>query len=439
MKKIYYRKTKYDAPLYNGVLDYAKDKKITRFHMPSHKGKSFSPLYNGSSFDITELDFSDNLLKSEGIIKQAEDLLATQYQVDNAFMFTAGSTCAIFASIYVAKQIGGKILLSKNSHKSVYNAISVLGIEPVFCDVEYDEDGFPLPISAKIISNSIKKYPDIKSVFITSPDYFGRVCDLDKIRTVCKDLLLIADSAHGAHFAFTQDLTERAEKVADICALSMHKTLPCFTGSSIATCKSKWASLLKKGREIFHTTSPYYPSMISMDYARAMLRKKGVNLFEKLKKEIVTFDRVQTYDYTKLLLRGGEHLSDYLKQNKIYPECVFGNFVLCIVLPWDIAKLKKLKKVLSKYKAVETKTSPLPSFDNQKLVVPFNEVIFSDFEWINLEDAEKRISASEVGLYPPGTPIVIRGEIFDKNKINFLLKNKNTLFGVDSGRVCVLK
>lgn len=438
MKRSFGKKTKYLAPLYQSVCDYV-DQKNVRFHMPSHKGYKFSKLYNGSDFDITELDFSDNLLSADGVIKQSEELLARFFCVDNAFMFTSGSTTALFSSLFVAKAVGGKILLSKNSHKSIFNAIAILGIEPVFCEVDYDEYGFPIPITANQISYYIQNDDDIKSVLITTPDYFGRVCELDEIRKVCSDKLLISDSAHGAHFAFTQDLTQRAELIADICVMSMHKTLPCFTGSAIATCKNKWSDLLKKGRQLFHTSSPYYPSMISMDYVRAYFSNNSKECFASLKKEIQSFDRLKTYDYTKLLLKGGKKLSDFLIQNGIYPECVFGDYVLCIALPWDMKGIKKLKRVLAKFKYSASDSVCIPSNVNGDRKVAYNDVIFRECEWINLEKSQGRISAGEIGLYPPGTPIIIRGEIIDEIRLKILLNNKNNLFGVDSNRVCVLK
>ncbi len=438
MKKSFKLKNPNFAPLYSCVNNYVKAKNV-RFHMPSHKGKIFNSLYDGSDFDITELDFSDNLLSSNGVIKQAEELLAIFYSVDTALMFTSGSTTAIFASIFVAKKLGGKILLSKNSHKSVFNAISTLKIEPVFCEVDYDENGFPMPVSPEKVEEALSLDNDIKSVLITSPDYFGRVCDLEKIRAICKDVLLISDSAHGAHFAFTDDLTCRAELVADITIMSMHKTLPCFTGSAIATCKDKWSDALKRAREIFHTTSPYYPAMISMDYVRACLGDCGKELFKLLKAKLSKIQFLKTYDYTKLLLKGGEKLSDFLKKNGIFPECVFGNYVLCIVLPWDIKNLKKLCKLLRKFEVLDDEPIVIPAFGKGERVMRFDELSFVECEWIDIEKSFGRISAKEIGLYPPGVPTVIRGEIIDEKRLKILLENKKSLFGVDSGRIYVVK
>ena len=62
---------KLDAPLYNAIKKYA-DKKTARFHMPGHKGRGRG-IYKSARYDVTELDFSDDLLHSEGVIKDCEE------------------------------------------------------------------------------------------------------------------------------------------------------------------------------------------------------------------------------------------------------------------------------------------------------------------------------------------------------------------------------
>lgn len=426
-------------PLYDCVEKYVANNP-TRFHMPSHKGEAFCGLYKSAKYDITELDFSDNLIYPNGVIKEAEELLADFYGVDNAFMCTSGATTGLFVSLFVAKSKGKKILLSRNSHKSIYNAISVLGLEPVFLDVEYDEYGFPLPLSVDLIKNGIAQNKDVSTVLVTSPDYFGRVADLEEIAKICQDKLLICDGAHGAHFAFCDDLTLRGELFADICVLSMHKTLPCFTGSAVVLCKNEYIDKVKKGREIFHTSSPYYPAMASMDYARyEVSSQKYYQGFKEFIEEL-GFDKIPTYDYCKLLLKGGEELDKRLKEQGIFCECIFGDYLLFILTPWDKQKISVLKNAVSSFKKSEKNIKQVKkeSFTPRR-ITPFSEVSAKDGEYVPLEKCVNRILASEIGLYPPGVPIFIRGEVVDEKGLEFLIENKKYLFGVDSGRVYVVK
>ncbi len=428
-----------NMPLYKKVVEYA-EKSPLRFHMPSHKGIEFSELFKSAKFDITELDFSDNLLQPNGVIRESEKLFAKTYGVDEALMFTGGATSGIFAMLYAVKKVTNKIILSRNSHKSIYNALGVMGLIPCFCDVEYDELGVPLPVSPKLIKNALEKNPDAGAVLITSPDYFGSVCDLQEIKNVIGERLLVSDSAHGSHFVYA-GLKNRAELFADITVLSLHKTLNCYTGSAIVLCKNEFYRILAEGRAIFHSTSPQYISMCSMDYSRAVLDKSGEKLYSDLYVELEKFDLLKyvNYDFSKLALRGGQRLAEFLIEQNVYPECVFGDIVLLIVTPFDIDKIKYLKTLLDDFTCAQSYHAQTIDFPIAKRVVSFENCFAKDNEKVSLCDAVGRVSAVEVGLYPPGVPIISRGEIFTKEIVEFLNNYKKLLFGVDSEGVSVLK
>lgn len=435
-----FSKTKFNAPLYNAVKEYA-EKNPARFHMPSHKGECVDSLYLSAPFDVTELDFSDDLMKASGVILDAENLLAKTYNVDNALMHTNGATSGLFSALYTVKKFTSKIILSKNSHKSIYNAISVLGLEPVFCEVEFDEYGLPLPINADIVSRAISENPDAGAVLVTTPDYFGRVCDLLAIREASKGRILVADGAHGGHFVYTSMLENRAEKFADITVLGVHKTLNCYTGSCVVLCKNEFYRILKEGRELFHSTSPQYLSMCSMDYARAFFEDNGKRLYRELYDKLKSLDlnTVQNYDFCKVLLRGGEGLSDYLKDNGVYPECTYGDFVLLIVSPFDIDKLDRVKELVLAYKVERREVNVVCKYPSCENACRFCDCFGKDTEMVDLHHAVGRILAKEIGLYPPGVPAFVRGQRLSREAVEFLLNYEKSLFGVDSSCVCVLK
>ena len=433
-------KTKLNAPLYNAVKEYA-EKDPARFHMPSHKGECVDSLYLSAPFDVTELDFSDDLMKASGVILDAENLLAKTYNVDNALMHTNGATSGLFSALYAVKRRTSKIILSKNSHKSIYNAISVLGLEPVFCEVEFDEYGLPLPISADVVGRAILDNPDAGAVLVTTPDYFGRICDLLAIREVSEGRILVADGAHGGHFVYTNMLENRAEKFADITVLGVHKTLNCYTGSCVVLCKNEFYRILKEGRELFHSTSPQYLSMCSIDYARAFFEQNGKRLYKEIFDKLVSLElnTVQNYDFCKVLLKGGEKLSNYLKCNGVYPECVYGDFVLLIVSPFDVDRLDRVKELVLSYNVVGEGTDVVSEYPSCEYACKFNDCFDKDTEMVDLRHAVGRILAKEIGLYPPGVPAFIRGQRLSREAVEFLLNYEKSLFGVDSGCVCVLK
>ena len=425
------------TPLYDAVKKYVGSRP-TRFHMPGHKGKG-GGLYKSAKFDVTELDFSDDLLKSEGVIKESEQLFADTYGVDSALIFTTGATGGLFATLYAVKCRTDKLILSKNSHKSVFNAMSVLGIEPCFIDVEYG-DGLPNVLTANKVKEAIDRYPDAGAVLITTPDYFGRIVDINAIKEAIGSRMLVADSAHGAHFVYTSDLVDRVENVADIAVLSMHKTLPCFTGGAIVTAKEDYVTNLKKGRRLFHTSSPQYLTMVSMDYARGLMTQKGVHGYRKMKEKLAKFNfqKLDNYDYTKLVLKGGVKLEQKLKSCGIYPECVCGDWVVLILTIGDERYLKKVYKIAKSenQSVVDTNYFDAPRLER---VCKFSECISCETKAVDIENSVGEVLAEEVGLYPPGVPQFFRGERITEEGKEFLLKHKKSLFGVDSNKVIVLK
>lgn len=426
---------KYETPLYSAVKKYV-EKNPTRFHMPGHKGRGRG-LYKSAKYDITELDFSDDLLRAQGVIKECEKLFSDSYGVDNALMFTTGATGGLFALLYAVKRRTDKLILSKNTHKSVFNAMSVLGIEPCFIEVTYS-NGIPNPITVEDVKEAIKKHGDAGAILITSPDYFGRVCDCKGIKEIIGERLLIADGAHGAHFVFS-GLENRAELYSDGAVLSLHKTLPCYTGSAIVTCRDKLLIDVKSGRRLFHTSSPQYLAMVSMDYARAQMEKTGRHgyrkLHDKLKK--IPFDKLDNYDFVKLVLKGGEELSSRLKNSKIYPECVCGDYVVLILSPSDTKRLKKIYRISKLVsKRSETDICDAPKLER---TCRFCECALSSCEKVGLNNSEGRVLAEEVGLYPPGVPQFFRGEVISKECKDFMIEHKKSLFGVDYDGVVVLK
>ena len=90
--------------LYTALKKYAQSNPI-RFHMPSHNGID---LGIDTSMDITELSFSDNLIESDGIIKNCENNIANAYGTKYGLMITSGATTAIAAALHTAKNKGNK-------------------------------------------------------------------------------------------------------------------------------------------------------------------------------------------------------------------------------------------------------------------------------------------------------------------------------------------
>lgn len=426
-----------NAPLYETLKKYAEGD-ISRFFMPSHAGRDIDGcLYKSSRFDFTELSFSDNLVNADGVILKAETLLAKSYDSPFSLMFTSGATSAIWTALATIREYTDEILIDSFSHKSVFCAAKNFNFKATIIQREFD-GVFPKPIDCGKIDKILSQNPSIKAVSVTSPDYFGNVSDVEKAAKVAHShgAILFVDEAQGAHFVFSPLLPKSANGAADIVCDSMHKTMPVYGGGAVLNLKEKFYEAAKFHRARLTTSSPSYIVMASMDYARGLFDLKAKAEYEVLKRKIdevksVLGDRVKnTDDFTRLVIKVD---GDSLEKEGIYPEASWGEYSVFIVNFFNANCLSKLTEAVKKLPVPESGgigygDMPIPSeLKSAK----------GKREYIPLAESEGRISADDVGSYPPGVPLIYEGEIISGEKIKFLSAEKHT-FNLVNGKICVI-
>ena len=426
-----------NAPLYETLKKYAEGD-ISRFFMPSHAGRDIDGcLYKSSKFDFTELSFSDNLVNADGVILKAEALLAKSYDSPFSLMFTSGATSAIWTALATIREYTDEILIDSFSHKSVFCAAKNFNFKATIIQREFD-GVFPKPIDCGKIDKILSQNPSIKAVSVTSPDYFGNVSDVEKAAKVAHShgAILFVDEAQGAHFVFSPLLPKSANGAADIVCDSMHKTMPVYGGGAVLNVKEKFYEAAKFHRARLTTSSPSYIVMASMDYARGLFDLKAKAEYEVLKRKIdevksVLGDRVKnTDDFTRLVIKVD---GDSLEKEGIYPEASWGEYSVFIVNFFNVNCLSKLTE--------EVKKLPVPESGGRgygDMPIPSElKSAKGKREYIPLAESEGRISADDVGSYPPGVPLIYEGEIISGEKIKFLSAEKHT-FNLVNGKICVI-
>lgn len=400
--------------------------------MPGHNGKlNFASM----NIDVTELPNLDNMLSSEGIILEAENELAKVYKKRYALFSTSGSTNFMFVSLALAKNDNLKVIAFSDMHVSFYNAIKILNMS--YETVEgFDE-----------LKDKLEKSQSKCAIFTTSPNYFGQIKDLNMMRNLAhlNNSILVVDSAHGAHFAYSDILPNCASNFADITFYSMHKTMPTLTGGAVLVVDDeRLYNLAKYFRSKLHSTSPNYMVMASMDYARDEFLKIASSSYLKIKQKIESFNGeiagfkiIQNDDFTRLVLKmEGCDAYDVLKQLSkmgIDIEMAYLDMLVLIITPYNYADLDMLEDYLKKVEPKQLKIKKVDTKAKKKVVK--NAVI----DFMDIDKAEGCVAASEVGIYPPSVPIVKEMEIIDKSIIEILLTNKEHLFGLVNGKIAVLK
>ncbi len=407
---------------------------VIPFHMPGHK-RAFKKSPIPYSIDITEVNGFDNLHDMKGVLKDTAKLAEKIYGSIESFPLVNGSTCGILAGIYSLTRCNKNILIARNCHKSVYNAAEILGLNIHYVMPEICDYGIFGKIDASQIEEKIKLHK-IGTVVITSPTYDGIISDVSSIYELCTkyNARLIIDCAHGAHFPCFH-------RECDICVMSLHKTLPSLTQTAILNVHSRNVDLdiLRHGLSIFETSSPSYILLASIDEClRYMLNPHhNFNTFnENLKKFYKDTGKLKNIkvshfdDIGKIIISGanGFVIAEKLRKAKIETEMASENYVLAMATICDTKRsLNTLKKALFKIdKDIKTVcVNKSPAFALPEKTLDVTSALNTQGDFFHLEDCLNKTSLEYIWAYPPGAPIVVPGEIFSKEIIEYLKSKKD--------------
>ena len=353
-----------ETPILSFLIEHA-DKHAVSFHMPGHKGSAIYRKYGYQEFlekimdcDITEIIGADNLYQTEGILKAAQEEYAKLYGVKRAYLLINGTSGGLIAAILASVPKGGKIILARNCHKAIYNALILGDIQPVYAYPEMiDEYGISGEITPAEIERCLKENPDASAVILPSPNYYGICSNIPEIAKLvhAAGKILIVDQAHGAHLKFFSDcgynLPKSAEECgADLTVNSIHKTLASFTQSALLTYNTERVDhyVLEDKLQMIMSTSPSYLLMASLDINADILKhhkKEAIQEWydaltyfyeEAAKIEGLDIIRTDSLDITKINLDmsaygiTGAELEELLLKEGIYAELTTGNILMCM-------------------------------------------------------------------------------------------------------------
>lgn len=415
---------------YNDILsklDKYKDENIVPMHMPGAKrNKELIELYMGDmgnpyEKDITEINGFDNMHNAETIIKDAFDEAAELYGADESWYLVNGSTAGNMSAICGVTHKNDVVIMARNCHISVYNAVILNELNPVYIYPEYDEEyGYYKGITLKEIKVIVDKYSsdhdrnDIKAVILTSPTYEGNVSDIKSIAEYLHqyNIPLIVDEAHGAHFNFSESFPQSAVKSgADVVINSVHKTLPSLTQTAIMHINYGIVDVerIRRYWNIYQSTSPSYILMSSIARSLSIVKNDGDKLFaeyvDKLTilrnglSELKHIRLINTDDISKLVLgyKDAKWLYDTLfYKYKIQLEMSSIKYVIAMTSIFDsqeyydrfLAALKEIdeeldNRVLAALKEIDESRSKYNNRSKDKILINDedngNKVNIADF------------------------------------------------------------
>lgn len=441
------------APLYEALKKHELQNPVS-FHVPGHKyGKVFPEEAAGDfrsvlRLDATEITGLDDLHDPTGPIMEAQMLAAELYQADETFFLVNGSTSGNLAMIMACCEPGEPVLVQRNSHKSIINAIRLSGAKPVFLSPRMDEAyGVPSYVETETVKEAVKRFPEAKALILTNPNYYGITADLREAVELAhrEGIPVLVDEAHGAHFvpgmAFPASSIEAG---ADAVVQSAHKTLPAMTMGSFLHVNG---GLIDRYRlsyylSVFQSSSPSYPIMASLDLAREYMEKlvltrgadeilHAVDVFKKsveANKEVeivTTMDKRAIIDPLKLTIRSSAGLSGFELQRRLEEQGVYTELAdirnVLLVLPLSSNQADSFLFSSDKGDDGRIPFEPLLyKEENQKismLPLSYGELNGYSKEVASFEDAAGLLSGEAVIPYPPGIPLLMEGEIITEEHV----------------------
>ncbi|MGI8317353.1 aminotransferase class I/II-fold pyridoxal phosphate-dependent enzyme [Halobacillus mangrovi] len=465
-----------ETPLYDALVENKKKNPLS-FHVPGHKyGQVFSRRGNEDysailSLDATEINGLDDLHAPEGVIEQAQKLAAEFFQCEHTYFLVNGTTSGNLAMLLSICGPGDEIIVQRNCHKSVLNGLELAGANPVFIGPEYEEDTNRYSkITLSAVRKALRTHPKSRGLFLTCPDYFGRTYPLQQIieEAHAQGIPVCVDEAHGVHFQLGDLFPLSALQIgADMVVQSAHKMAPAMTMASYLHVQGRRVNRMKIEHylQMFQSSSPSYPLMASLDLARYFLaqwneeeKQETLQFIEKVRNVFESYEDhwsvlpVTSYDDPlKMTLRikegtGFEVMKKFEKVD-IHPEMatfdqILFTFGLAPSLSVDQLK-ERLDKVDSQLKYEKNRATinidQISFPEIQTLEMQYFEMNGSTEKKVNWNEAVGKVSAEAIIPYPPGIPLLLKGErITDEHKNRVLslvqrgarFQNKNIEQGI---------
>lgn len=453
------------APIYEALERFRRNR-VVPFDVPGHKHGRGNPELvellgeRCVSIDVNSMKPLDNLCHPVSVIKEAEELAADAFGAEHAFLMVGGTTSAVQTMVLACCKKGDKIILPRNVHRSVINAMVLCGAKPIYVNPDVDKAlGISLGMKRADVEAAIRENPDAVAVFVNNPTYYGICSDLRAIVKMAheKGMKVLADEAHGTHFYFGRDLPVSAmEAGADIASVSMHKSGGSLTQSSfLLTGKNMNPGYIRQIINLTQTTSASYLLLSSLDISRRNLALRGEASFkmvtdlaeyarEEINKigdyyafgrEMVNGDSIFDFDPTKLSIHtldiglAGIEVYDILRDEyDIQIEFGdLGNILAYLSIGDRIREVERLVTALAdlrrRYK--KDKAGMLSQeYIAPKVVMTPQDSFYAEKESLPLKETKGRICSEFVMCYPPGIPVLAPGEEITDEIIDYIVYAK---------------
>lgn len=453
------------APIYEALEEFRQNR-IVPFDVPGHKRGRGNPELvkllgqQCVGIDVNSMKPLDNLCHPVSVIKEAEEIAAEAFGAAYAFLMVGGTTSSVQAMVLSVCKKGDKIILPRNVHRSVINALVLNGATPIYVNPDMDSRlGIALGMKVSQVEQAIRENPDAVAVLVNNPTYYGICSDLRSIVRLAHShgMKVLADEAHGTHFYFGEKLPVSAMAAgADMSSVSMHKSGGSLTQSSfLLTGPDMNPGYVRQIINLTQTTSASYLLLASLDISRRNLALRGKEEFARVvvladyareeinriggyyayTEKLINGDSIYDFDATKLTVNtlgiglAGIEVYDLLRDEyDIQAELGdIANILAYISIGDREREIERLIGALAEIKRKYSKDSSCmftQEYIDPKVAVSPQEAFYARKVSLPLEQTEGRICGEFVMCYPPGIPILAPGEEVTGEILQYILYAK---------------
>ena len=456
-----------EAPYLDALLAYAR-RNPGRFHVPGHKGGLGADpgLVAAIGIDALALDIPTLI---EGIdfgtvptsFQRAQTLAAQAWGARRTWFLVNGASQANHVAMLALAHIGRDVVVQRNAHSSTIDGLVMSGLRPTFVAPELDPDlQVAHCVTPEALDAALAATPGAVGATIVSPTYFGAVADVRGLAEVAhgRGVVLIADEAWGAHFAFHDRLPQTAlDAGADLVVSSTHKIIGSLTQSAMLHLGGDRLdeAIVDRCVTVTESTSPSSLLSASLDAARRHAQDEGGALLEetidgtaRLRAQVRGIDGLDVLDermcgsagvvdFDPLRLsvdvRGtgasGYEIADWMREDDDINTELAGENVVVAVFGMGEPVAETGAKLVPALRRAAERAAARPPRENEAfappppwgpLALPPREAFLGPQEVVAVEDAVGRIATESLAAYPPGIPNVLPGERLSAETLEYI-------------------
>lgn len=473
------------------------------WHTPGHSGGSsfrhspyiqdFYQFYGRNVFagDLSvSVDFLGSLSEGSHMIGKAQEAAAYTFEVAKTYFVTNGSSTSNKIILQTLLRENDTVIVDRNCHKSVHYGIIQARANPIYLNsILHADYGIFAPPTLAEIRQAIDSHPQARLLILTGCTYEGLLIDLKQVVDLAhgRGIKVFIDEAWFAYSLFHPKFRPYSaiHAGADYITHSAHKVVSAFSQASYIHVNDPDfdADFFHEIYSIYSSTSPKYQIISSLDICRKQLEMEGYRIInallghvQVLKEHMAAFRhmRILSHDDFKNAFAHfeGDNMGhdplkilidvsglDYSTQeihrfllDEIGLEIEkFTHSTILVLLTFGGTRSKVIR-LYNALKKLDQKKVALPvSRHRRKLpeTIPAirlsclpAQAFFGQREAIALENSVGRISSGLVSPYPPGIPLLVPGQIIEREHIDYLKAlgaQKLNIQGTYEGDIYVLK